>query len=146
MQKKIYSGRIEDVSVAMIRPTKEEIMEAEALLGFPFPPALKAFYIKYGYGPLPANGSGNINLVMHPVTAANFREKAGERGGALDLSLHEEYIRKYLVFFAVNESAYIAVPIDPGEHGVYFEEKKIADSIPEFVYRMIRDDSYFLSG
>ncbi|MBQ3291237.1 MAG: SMI1/KNR4 family protein [Mogibacterium sp.] len=129
--------------VKFIKVRQSDIDESERKLGFTIPKSLKEFYLKYGYGNIPSQGY-NSNLLMHPVTAANFRLHTEEFDGFPDIELYDDYNRKYFVFFEANESLFFAVPLNGSSESVFAGKVKVANSIPEFIFKIIENEDYYL--
>lgn len=128
--------------ISFLKIKQSDIDEAESLLGFNIPKPLKLFYLKYGYGNLPSKY--NANLFMHPVTAANFRLMREEFENFPDINLYIEYNQSKFVFFVANESTFFAVDIDGTNENVYYGDIVIANSIMEFLVKMVENEDYYL--
>ena len=129
--------------IHFLKIKQSDIDEAESLLGFNIPKPLTKFYLKYGYGNLPSKY--NSNLFMHPVTAANFRLMSEEFENFPDIDFYAEYNKSKFVFFEANETAFFAVNIDGTNENVYYRDIVIANSIKEFLVKMVENEDYYLS-
>jgi len=50
-----------------------------------------------------------------------------------------------LIFFEVNESALLLIDISEEQHNaVYYDDIKIADSLEEFLRKIMEDDKYYI--
>ncbi|GAA0892624.1 SMI1/KNR4 family protein [Fulvivirga kasyanovii] len=125
---------------------KEKIEEANYKLANGLPSELKDFYRDVGYGFLNKEDTNSFNRLMSPLQVAsiNLREDFYEHDPDLELYEEEEY-RDKLIFFEVNEGIYllIAEKETDGKNAIYYFDKKIADSLEEFLIRFDAEGHYF---
>ncbi|MCY9226992.1 SMI1/KNR4 family protein [Bacillus haynesii] len=121
---------------------ENDLIKAEDRLGFLFPKELKEFYLEIGYGFI--NGNNNaINRFLDPATIADItlREDIYEFDPDLDGIYEDE---NKLVFYEVNEGVYVTLDLnDSDKSPVFFFDKKIADSLEEFIKKVDQNDLYF---
>ncbi|MBY0595889.1 SMI1/KNR4 family protein [Bacillus bingmayongensis] len=125
---------------------KEEIAEAEELLKMPFPKELKHFYEKIGYGFLEASDRFFFNRFMDPLSVADFRLRQDiyEYDPNIDGVDDEES----LAFFEVTELSFLTIKFkqenELDQCPIYYGETKIADSLEEFLIKMVEQPDYYI--
>ena len=126
-----------DLQFSKIKSNEVERVEDE--LGIVFPKELKLFLKEIGYGSFVGEEEFDENCVLSPASIRDFRL----RQGFFDAypSYDEE---SKLVFFIGWESVPFSIGLTDGElNAVYDNEKKIANSLEEFLLKIIEDPEYF---
>ncbi|MGN4929645.1 SMI1/KNR4 family protein [Bacillus cereus group sp. MYBK14-1] len=124
----------------------EEIEEAEELLKMKFPKELKDFYKEIGYGFLEASDRFFFNRFMDPFSVSDFRlrEDIYEYNPNIDGVDDEES----LVFFEVTELNFLTIKFkeenELGQCPIYSSSTKIADSLEEFINKMVENPDYYI--
>jgi antitoxin YxxD len=123
---------------------ENEIIEAEKRIGFTFPNELRKFYLEVGYGFIKGNNLNAINRIMDPDTIADITLREGIYEFDPDLEgIYNEDDK--LVFYEVNEGVYLTLDLNASQQtSVFFFEKKIADSLEEFMRNIDQDTEYFV--
>lgn len=124
-----------------------EVMEIENVqkaLNIILPRSLRIFYQEVGYGFLHSK-EDNINRIMDPSSVCEFRTQKGQFAGSSQAEDFKIYEEDKLVFFEVSEVVYISIGFT-GSNGekIFYRNKKIADSIEEFLEQYMKDENYFL--
>ncbi|MGE7716620.1 SMI1/KNR4 family protein [Priestia megaterium] len=121
-----------------------DIEEAERTLGLKFPFELRKFLLEVGYGFL-RGSEYNINLIMGPFSIRDARLKVNDFEFYPDIELYEDLEAGKLLFFEANESALLLMEISEEQHNaIYYDDIKIADSLEEFLEKMMEDDNYYI--
>ncbi|GAB1775392.1 hypothetical protein COJ70_27545 [Priestia megaterium] len=121
-----------------------DIEEVEGTLGLKFPFELKKFLLEVGYGFL-QGPEYNINRIMGPSSIRDARLKVNDFEFYPDIELYEELEEGKLLFFEANESALLLIEISEEPHNpIYYDDIKIADSLEEFLKKMMEDDRYYI--
>lgn len=126
--------------------SQEEIQETEELLGRALPDELKKFYQEIGYGFLCVGAGSNVNRIMSAIEMADF---------VLGINDYEDDIRKdyyndphKLAFFEVSIETFIVLDLaqenSSGQCPVYYFDKKVAESIEDFINQMEREPNYYM--
>ncbi|MED4137348.1 SMI1/KNR4 family protein [Priestia megaterium] len=124
--------------------SKNDIEEVEGTLGLKFPFALRKFLLEVGYGFL-QRSEYNINRIMGPSSIRDARLKVNDFEFYPDIELYEELEEGKLLFFEANESALLLIEISEEPHNpIYYDDIKIADSLEEFLKKMVEDDRYYI--
>lgn len=123
---------------------ENEIIEAEKRIGFAFPNELRKFYLEVGYGFIKGNNLNAINRIMDPDTIADITLMEGIYEFDPDLEgIYNEDDK--LVFYEVNEGVYLTLDLNASQQtSVFYFEKKIADSLEEFIRNVDQDTEYFV--
>lgn len=131
---------IKDNTSLQFFPIKSnEVEQVEGELGIVFPKELRFFFAEIGYGPFVGEDELDENCVLSPASIRDFRL----RQGFFDAfpSYDEE---NKLVFFIGWESVPFSIELTDGEQSaVYDNKKKIANSLEEFLSKIIEDPEYF---
>ncbi|UZJ79355.1 SMI1/KNR4 family protein [Fictibacillus sp. KU28468] len=124
--------------------SEKEIEEAESNLGLKFPNDLREFLLEVGYGFL-KKSDNNINRIMGPASIRDARLKVIDFEFYPDIESYEEHEKDKLIFFEANESALLLIELGEGNNGIYYDEIKIANSLEEFLRKMMDDDNYYIN-
>jgi antitoxin YxxD len=112
---------------------------------FFIPEELFNFYLILGYGWLNNRDKNSFNRLMSPISLRmiNLREEYYEFDPELD-SYEKRYNGEKLLFFEVNEGIYLAIDKTSvnGKNAVYLFDKKIADSLFEFLIAMDKNENF----
>lgn len=124
--------------------SEKEIEEVEATLEIKFPSDLREFFIEVGYGFLKGS-EYNINRIMGPASVRDARLKVNDFEFYPDIEIYEELEEEKLIFFEANESTLLLIELS-GEknNSIYYDEIKIADSLEEFLSKVMANDKYYL--
>jgi antitoxin YxxD len=121
-----------------------DIEEVERTLGLKFPFELRKFLLEVGYGFL-RGSEYNINRIMGPSSIRDARLKVNDFEFYPDIELYEELEEGKLLFFEANESALLLIEISQEQHNaIYYDDIKIADSLEEFLEKVMEDDNYYI--
>ena len=131
----MYSG-IRDILKAY-KVEQIEITEAEKRMGITIPCDLKKFYQEIGYG-FVKNEVGAINRLIDPLGCADIRMREDIYEYDPDLEMYETYEENSLIFFEVNEGVYMSIGLSDGK--IYFADKVIAESLLEFLQKIVDPD------
>jgi len=126
-----------DLQFSKIKSNEVERVEDE--LGIVFPKELKLFLTEIGYGSFVGEEELDENCVLSPASIRDFRL----RQGFFDAypSYDEE---SKLVFFIGWESVSFSIGLTDGDqNAVYDNERKIANSLEEFLFKIIEDPEYY---
>lgn len=126
-------------------PVKEEEVEkVESTLGLRFPNELRNFLLEVGFGFL-RKSEYNINRIMGPASIRDARLKINDYKFYPDIEVYEELEHGKLIFFEANESALLLIELsDNKNNAIYYDEIKIADSLEEFLRKVMVDDQYYV--
>ncbi|MFJ5769807.1 SMI1/KNR4 family protein [Psychrobacillus sp. NPDC093180] len=123
---------------------EKEIEEIESILGLKIPRDLREFLIEVGYGFL-RKSDYNINRIMGPASIRDARLKVNDFEFYPDIEVYEELEEDKLLFFEANESALLLIELGDGKHNsIYYDEIKIADSLEEFLKKIMDNDKYYI--
>lgn len=112
-------------------------------LGIFFPKELTAFYKQVGYGFIKSEND-NFNRLMDPKSICDFRLRTGQFSYDSELSTYDAYERDKLVFFEICEGTYLLIGFSKNNSGsIYYGDKKIANSLTEFLTKYQNDENYF---
>lgn len=121
-----------------------DIEEAERTLGLKFPFELRKFLLEVGYGFLQGS-EYNINRIMGPSSITDARLKVNDFELYPDIELYEDLEEGKLIFFEANESALLLIEISEEQNNaIYYDDIKIADSLEEFLEKVMEDDGYYV--
>ncbi|MEK4820085.1 MULTISPECIES: SMI1/KNR4 family protein [Priestia] len=124
--------------------SKNDIEEVEETLGLKFPFELRKFLLEIGYGFL-QRAEYNIHRIMGPSSIRDARLKVNDFEFYPDIEVYEDLEEDKLIFFEVNESALLLIDISEEQHNaVYYDDIKIADSLEEFLRKIMEDDKYYI--
>lgn len=122
----------------------KDIEEIESTLGFTFPNELREFLLEVGYGFL-NKSEYNINRMMGPASIRDARLKVNDFEFYPDIEMYEELEKDKLIFFEANESALLLIELNEENlNSIYYDEIKIADSLEEFLEKLMLDDNYYV--
>ncbi|NPC90732.1 hypothetical protein HOO54_03170 [Bacillus sp. WMMC1349] len=125
--------------------SEKEIEETESILGLKLPYDLREFFIEVGYGFLRKKSEYNINRIMGPASIRDARLKINDFEFYPDIEVYEELEEDKLIFFEANESALLLIELgEEKNNSIYYDEIKIADSLEEFLIKIMEDDSYYI--
>jgi antitoxin YxxD len=123
--------------------SKTDIIEAESRLDFLFPDELDEFYAKIGYGFMNCQELNTQHLLFSPnqIAAINNREDFYEFDP--DLEVYDNLNR--FIFFRLNEGVYLTMDKNKieGRFNIYYFDKKIAESLEEFLTKFDENSNYF---
>ncbi|MBC2257918.1 SMI1/KNR4 family protein [Listeria booriae] len=122
---------------------KSEVTLVESELGIEFPVALKDFYNEIGYGFLKNSGS-NVNRLMDPESVRDFKLRVNDFEFFPDIEIYDEYEEGKLIFFEASETALMSIGTEKTDSRIYYYDVPIADSLEEFLIKMVEDDKYYL--
>ncbi|MBC1291486.1 SMI1/KNR4 family protein [Listeria booriae] len=122
---------------------KSEVTLVESELGIEFPVALKDFYNEVGYGFLKNSGS-NVNRLMDPESVRDFKLRVNDFEFFPDIEIYDEYEEGKLIFFEASETALMSIGTEKTDSRIYYYDVPIADSLEEFLIKMVEDDKYYL--
>jgi len=142
MMKYDFVADQEDNQFYPVRET--DVEEAERTLGLKFPFELRKFLLEVGYGFL-RGSEYNINRIMGPSSIRDARLKVNDFEFYPDIELYKDLEEGKLLFFEVNESALLLIEISEEQNNaIYYDDIKIADSLEEFLKKMVEDDRYYI--
>lgn len=122
----------------------EPLNKVENNLGIQFPASLVSFYNSVGYGFFNST-LGNINRLMDPSSVAEFRTRSGQFAEREDLDIYKDSEEDKLVFFEANEYTFVSIAFTGNDMGkIFFMNKKVADSLEEFLERFVSDEQFFI--
>ena len=126
-------------------PVREsEIEEVESILELKFPSDLREFFIEVGYGFL-KKSEYNINRIMGPASIRDARLKVNDFEFYPDIEVYEELEEDKLIFFEANESALLLIELgDEKDNSIFYDEIKIADSLEDFLKKIMVNDKYYI--
>lgn len=116
---------------------ENQILDAEKRMGIRFPRDLFDFYVEYGYG-FVNNTKQAINRLMDPQSCANIRLRKDIYEFDSDLEMYETYEDEAMLFFEINEGVYASIGMNDGK--IYFADEVIADSLSEFLEKIVDPD------
>lgn len=122
--------------------SENKILDAERRMGIRFPNDLSYFYKEYGYG-FVINEKGAINRLIGPGGCADIRLRVDAYEFDPDLEMYEIYEDKALIFFEIDEGLYASIGLDDGK--IYYADEVIADSLEEFLEKIV-DPDYWNDG
>lgn len=129
----------------MLFSSSEEIIE-KCDLELTIPLELKQFYLEIGYGFFYHKNDYSNDTLLNPNSfkIINNREEYYKEDPELELYEETEYQDK-LIFFEVNEGIYLLITKEAinGKNAIYFFDKKIANSLEEFLIRFDEEGHYF---
>lgn len=124
--------------------SENEIKEVEDILGLKFPIELREFLLEVGYGFL-KRSEYNINRIFGPASIRDCRLRMNDFEFYPDLEVYEELEEDKLIFFEANESALLLIEMSGDKNNaVYYDEIKIADSLVEFLQKVMENDRYYV--
>ncbi len=131
---------LNDKNVKLFDVTSEEIEKAEERMGFLFPKSLKAFYCEVGYG-FVKTSPNFINRIMSPSDIADFICD-DEQYEYIDKSLYDEY---EIVFMHISDEDFLTIEYKDNKEGaIKYFGVRIADSLIEFLEKMIEVPNYYI--
>ena len=124
--------------------SEKEIKEVESALGLRFPYDLREFLLEVGYGFL-RKSEYNINRILGPNSIKDARLKVNDFEYYPDIEVYEELEDGKLIFFEANESALLLIDLSEDKNNsIYYDEIKIADSLEEFLRKVMDNDKYYI--
>lgn len=130
---------------SLYKVSPERIQEAEKKILIPY--ELKLFFREVGYGFF-HNKKTSFDRLLAPLQLVqiNFREDFYEFDPDLELYEDDPYKDK-LIFFELTEGVYLLINKQDinGRNAIYYFDKKIADSLEEFLIKFDREGHYFES-
>lgn len=123
---------------------ENEIDEVEKQLKIKFPEELRSLLLEKGYGFLRLTKS-NINRIMDPYSIRDVRLRLNDYENDPDLQGYEDYEDSRLIFFEANEGTYLTIGLTEIDNNhIFFFDVKVANSLEEFLRKMIINDGYYL--
>jgi len=126
-------------------PVKTEVIN-EVLQLIKIPKELNHLYKSIGYGFLHAQNTNQINRLFDPYSfkQINLREEYYKFDPDIDLYNDESYLGK-LIFFELNDGVYLMIEKNDtnGKNPIYYFDRKIAESLEEFLKKMDEIPNYF---
>jgi len=123
---------------------KSEVEEISTLINIP--KELDEFYHQVGYGFFFQNDDSHIDrfLDVESFKNINLHEGFYEYDPDLEMYDSEGYIDKR-IFYDLNEGVYLLMDNEEvnGSNSIYFFTNKIANSLEEFIKRLIGEGHYF---
>ncbi|MFB5674198.1 SMI1/KNR4 family protein [Paenibacillus terreus] len=122
-----------------------EIEETEKILGRKLPLELRAFYEDIGYGFLCVGVGSNVNRVISAIEIADFVEGIND----YEDDPRREYYKdpSKIVFFEVSADSFIVLDLKQenvlGQCPLYYFDKRIANTIEEFIIKMDQEPNYY---
>ncbi|WP_230932782.1 SMI1/KNR4 family protein [Priestia sp. TSO9] len=105
---------------------------------------MRKFLLEEGCGFLQGSDY-NINRIMGLSSIRDARLKVNNFEFYPDIELYEDLEEDKLLFFEANESALLLIEISEEPHNpIYYDDIKIADSLEEFLKKMVEDDRYYI--
>ncbi len=124
----------------------QDVVKAEQRVGRPFPRELRAFFAEIGYGFFCNDDRQGFYRLMDPSSIADFRLNEGIYQGSFDREYYNDPAR--LVFFEVVEGSYLTLHLEAenarGECPVLHFDKRIAESLEDFLTRLDAATDYFM--
>lgn len=117
--------------------SENQVLDAEKRMGIRFPGDLFDFYLEYGYG-FVINTKQAINRLMDPQSCADIRLREDIYEFDPDLEMYEIYEDETLLFFEINEGVYASIGMNDGK--IYFADQVIADSLSDFLKKIVDPD------
>lgn len=122
----------------------KRILDRESFYQGIFPYDLREFLIEVGYGFL-RKTEYNINRIMGPDSIRDARLKVNDFEFYPGIEVYEELEEGKLIFFEANESALLLIDLGAEKNNsIYYDEIKIADSLEEFLRKVMSDDKYYI--
>ena len=82
---------------------------------------------------------------MGPSSIRDARLKVNDFEFYPDIELYEDLEEEKLLFFEANESALLLIEISEEQNNaIYYDDTKIADSLEEFLEKVMEDDNYYI--
>ena len=114
-------------------------------MGGELPIELKAFYREIGYGFLCIGIGNNVNRIISATEITNFIEGINDYENDLRREYYDD--PNELVFFKVPSEAFIVLDLKQensnGQCPLYYFDKRVADSIEEFIVKMDKNPNYY---
>lgn len=124
--------------------SEDEIQDLEEILGLKLPFELRKFLLEVGYGFL-KRSEYNINRIMGPSSIRDARLKTNDFEFYPDIEVYEDLEEDKLIFFEANESALLLIELSEEQNNpIYYDDIKIADSLEEFLIKIMDDDKYYI--
>ncbi len=124
--------------------TDREITSLETELQSKLPSELADFYSQVGYGFIKKE-AGNINRFMDTYSLQDINLRRGDFEYDPDLEIYADiYNNDKLLFFEVNEGIYLAIDKFNNKEkcAVYYFKDKIADSLEEFIHKILEQPDF----
>jgi antitoxin YxxD len=132
------------VKHSLIKLNKSDITCIEEYITIPH--ELKEFWLQIGYGFFHNKSEYSFDRLLDPYSfkIINLRQDYYEFDPDLELYSHEDYKDK-LIFLEINEGVCLLIDkvATDGKNAVYYFDKKIADSLEDFVKRFDNEVHYF---
>ena len=118
-----------------------DIETCEKKLGYSIPVELKQLYEQAGYGFFWQKNKDSFDRLLSAVQVAQINLKEDFYESDPDLELYDDLYKDKLIFFEVNEGVYLAIDKEDknDKNSIYFFEKKIYDSLEEFLIDFARN-------
>lgn len=124
-----------------------EIEETEEILGRRLPLELKSFYENIGYGFFGIGVGSKVNRVISAIEIADFVKGINDYDN--DPRREDYNDPRKMVFFEVSSDDFIVIDLGQenlnGQCPLYYFDKRIADSIEDFIVKMDQDPNYYIN-
>ncbi|MBC1230715.1 hypothetical protein HB816_09685 [Listeria booriae] len=121
----------------------KDIEQVENELDLTFPNELRQFYLEIGYGFFKGS-EYQINRLMDPESVRDFRLRVNDFEFFPDIEIYDEHEEGKLIFFEASETALMSIGTEKTDSRIYYYDIPIADSLEEFLIKMVEDDKYYL--
>ncbi|AQY50657.1 cell wall assembly/cell proliferation coordinating protein, KNR4-like protein [Listeria weihenstephanensis FSL R9-0317] len=122
---------------------EDEIVKVESELNITLSKSLRDFDNEIGYGFLKSS-EYNMNRLMDPESVRDFRLRVNDYEYFPDIEIFDEYEENKLIFFEVSETALMSIGTTADDNRIYYYDVSIADSLVDFLVKMMEDDKYYL--
>lgn len=148
LKKFVFDKPSEDIwnnKHVFLKINKGEIEETERKLGKRLPSELKELYNELGYGFLCCGVGNNVNRIISPIEIYEFYAGISD----YENDIRQDYYKdsNELIFFEVSADTFIVLNLQQqntlGQCPLYYFDKKIADSIEEFIKLMDQKPNYY---
>lgn len=128
-----------------LKISEGEIEDTELKLCKRLPNDLKELYNELGYGFLCCGVGNNINRIISPIEIYDFYAGIND----YENDIRREYYKEdnKIIFFEVSSDTFIVLDLKQenvfGQCPVYYFDKKVADSVEEFINLMDKHPNYY---
>ena len=108
------------------------------------PNEIAIFFKEIGYGFFHNDDANSFDRILSPLQLKQLNLREDFYQFDPDLELYESYPDK-LMFLEINEGVYLLIDKEDkeGKNAIYYFDKKIADSLEEFLIRFDKEGHYF---
>lgn len=127
---------------------ESEIMDLEDKLQKRLPIELKNFYKEIGYGFINCGKGTNTNRIISPIEIYDFYAGIND----YENDIRREYYKdsNMIIFFEVSADTFITIDIneinDQGESPIYYFNKKISNSLYDFIKSMDVENNFYIKN